>query len=218
MQDSKEYIVWDSVTPKAITSSTDATPIVVTCTAHGFATGDLVMIFGHTTNVAANGIYKVTKVDANSFSLQNYNSGANIAGSGAGAGASGWALPAPKILFAQDFKSIQFELVTSGTATLTVKCVGSYGKKIADIVDRFDDTPNFGATASASNPWSYLQIVDLDSGSGLAGSTGVALVGADVNKMYEVNVNSAKYITFIPTAYTQGVISLKAKLFNSLQV
>lgn len=217
MQDSKEYIVWDSVTPKAITSSTDATPIVVTATSHGFATGDLVMIFGHATNVAANGIYKVTKLTANTFSIQNYNSGADIAGSGAGAGSSGWVLPAPKILFCQDFKSIQFELVTSGTATLTVKVVGSYGKKISDQVQG-DDTPNFGATASAANPWSYIQIVDLDSGSGLAGSTGVALSGADVNKMYELNVNSAKYITFIPTAYTQGVISLKAKLFNGLQV
>ena len=217
MQDSKEYIVWDSVTPKAITSSTDATPVVVTCTGHGFATGDLVMIFGHTTNVAANGIYRVTKVNANSFSIQNYNSGADIAGSGAGAGANGWVLPAPKILFCQDFKSIQFELVTSGTATLTIKVVGSYGKKISDQVQG-DDTPNFGATASASNPWSYIEIVDLDAGTGLAGSTGVALTATDVNKMYELNVNSAKYITFIPTAYTQGTISLKEKLFNGLQV
>src|SRR3990167_1153215 len=65
---------------QALVSSTDATPIVVTMTAHGFKTGDTIKISGHTVNVAANGTWVITKVDANSFSLDS------SVGSGAGAG------------------------------------------------------------------------------------------------------------------------------------
>ena len=45
MQDFKEYQIWNGVTPKAITSSTNATPTVLTVTSHGFSTGDQVMVF-----------------------------------------------------------------------------------------------------------------------------------------------------------------------------
>lgn len=216
MQDSKDYLIWDAVTPKAVTSSTDATPIVVTATAHGFATGDLVMIQGHTTNVAANGIFKVTRVTADTFSLQDYNSGADVAGSGAGAGSSGVAIIAPKILFCQDFKSIQFELETSSSASCTINPVGSFGRKFADEVNG-NNTPNFGATQSKSNPWAYLGFVNLDDGSFTAGATGIVLAGTDVHKLYEINVNSGRFITFLLTAWTAGVITVRAKLLNSPQ-
>lgn len=73
----------------SITSSTDATPIEITTgSAHGFETGDIVTIEGHTTNTAANNTnsnryWAVTKVDSTKFTLDG------SAGSGAGAGASG---------------------------------------------------------------------------------------------------------------------------------
>ena len=45
---------------KAISSSTNATPIeVTTSTAHNLTTGDLVSIYDHATNTAANGIWEV---------------------------------------------------------------------------------------------------------------------------------------------------------------
>lgn len=60
----------------AILSSTNASPIVVTTTVngttpgpHGFATGDNVEIVGHTTNTAANGVWQITVLTANTFSL-----------------------------------------------------------------------------------------------------------------------------------------------------
>jgi hypothetical protein len=54
---------------KNIASSTNATPIVVTINSHGYSSGDVVHIRSHTTNTSANGIWKVTKVNDNSFSL-----------------------------------------------------------------------------------------------------------------------------------------------------
>jgi hypothetical protein len=53
----------------AIESSTNATPIEVTMTAHAFVTGDEVFIAGHTTNTQANGVWTVTKTGANTLTL-----------------------------------------------------------------------------------------------------------------------------------------------------
>ena len=52
-----------------IGSSTNATPIVVTATSHGLATGASVTIAGHLVNTDANGQWIVEVVNANSFKL-----------------------------------------------------------------------------------------------------------------------------------------------------
>lgn len=67
---------------KAITGATNATPIVITATAHGFTNGDLVFIDGVTGNLAANGVWKIANVAANTFELQRPD-GTNVVGSGA---------------------------------------------------------------------------------------------------------------------------------------
>lgn len=54
---------------KTITSSTNATPIAITCTSHGYSTGDTVVITGHTTNTNANGTWEITNTGANTFTL-----------------------------------------------------------------------------------------------------------------------------------------------------
>ena len=72
----------------AIVSSTNASPIVVQATAHGFNTGDSIEIEGHATNTAANGQWQITKTDANHFSLNGST------GNGVG-GATGYAIHDP---------------------------------------------------------------------------------------------------------------------------
>jgi len=74
-----------SAVPKTvtITGATNATPIVVTATAHGLQTSDWITISGITGNTNANGFFKVTRLTADTFSLQNYSTGAYIAGNGA---------------------------------------------------------------------------------------------------------------------------------------
>ena len=74
---------------KGITSSTNATPIVVTTsTAHGFTNGDLVFIDGHATNTAANGFWVITAASGSVFSLTT-PAGTNAVGNGVG-GATGY--------------------------------------------------------------------------------------------------------------------------------
>ncbi len=55
----------------AITGATNATPIVITQTSHGYTTGDIVIIFSVGGNTAANNTWKITTVNSNSYSLQS---------------------------------------------------------------------------------------------------------------------------------------------------
>lgn len=56
-------------TASSITSSTNATPIVITKNGHGIVTNDIVFVTGHTSNVGAHGAWIAEKVDANQFKL-----------------------------------------------------------------------------------------------------------------------------------------------------
>jgi hypothetical protein len=213
-----EITLYDAVTPVAVTSSTDATPIVVTATAHGLITGDRVLIYGHTTNIAANGIFKITKLTADTFSLQDEFTGADIAGSGAGAGASGLLVKAPPILLTTGYRNIILQVNTSGTATTTLKVAASLGKSktylSANYGPRYDFV-NMGATVLPSNPYTFVQSIDLDTAATLNGATGFVATGADLSKQYEVNVNAMKYLTVFPISWTQGVITVKALMVTN---
>lgn len=52
-----------------VTGATNASPIVITSTAHGLTTGTRVTVAGVGGNTAANGDFTITKIDANTFSL-----------------------------------------------------------------------------------------------------------------------------------------------------
>lgn len=71
----------DDETPAAITDATNATPIVITATAHGLANGDRVAIQGVGGNTAANGTFVVANVAANTFELTDKD-GNNVASNG----------------------------------------------------------------------------------------------------------------------------------------
>ncbi len=73
----------------SIASSTNASPIVITtATAHGFTTGQVVSVAGHTVNTSANGIWKVgTVISSTQFQILKLD-GSNTIAYGAG-GATG---------------------------------------------------------------------------------------------------------------------------------
>jgi hypothetical protein len=100
----QSYTLLNAAPVRAIASSTNATPIVVTATAHGFVTGDRVVIRDHATNTAANGVG---------------------AGTGTVGGASKWIL-------CEDFDTVVFSIDTDGggDAAGTIKFVASDGKGV----------------------------------------------------------------------------------------
>lgn len=216
MKKFSEYTILDGVTPQAITSSTDATPIVISKASHGYSTGNQVVINGHATNIAANGIFKITVLSSSTFSLQDINTGANIAGSGAGAGiATGVVALAPKVLLVQDFLNVVLQVNTSGSFNATFKVAGSLGKSKTNTSAQHGDTPNFGATQTPANPYSLIQVVNLATAAAVDGATGITSAGTDLHNTYEVNTNGLKYLTVFPTAWTAGAITIKAMAYSN---
>ena len=66
----------------AVTAATNASPSVVTCTAHGMANGDRVCIIGSLGNTAINGLFSVAGVTTNTFTLTDLDTAAAVAGNG----------------------------------------------------------------------------------------------------------------------------------------
>lgn len=65
-----------------ISLSTNASPIAVTMTAaHGYVTGDTIIITGHTTNTNANGTWEITVTSTTAFTLNN-STGNGVGGAG----------------------------------------------------------------------------------------------------------------------------------------
>lgn len=82
---SSEFIIVVGIvlaTPLNISAATNATPIVITNTAHGLLNGDMVTIVGATGNTAANGDWLVSNKTANTFELIDL-AGASSVGNGA---------------------------------------------------------------------------------------------------------------------------------------
>jgi hypothetical protein len=69
---------------KAVTAATNATPISITCTAHGYSTGDTVVIAGTGANIAPSlGTWEITVTGVNTFTLDGTTApGVSFSGSG----------------------------------------------------------------------------------------------------------------------------------------
>lgn len=109
---------------RTITGATNATPIVITATGHGYNSGDLVQIESVGGNTAANGTWRINVLTANTFELVgSVGSGAYTSGGasnrhfffmaifsfGTGDTADGAALPIP-------FPYLHFRVSNSGGA------------------------------------------------------------------------------------------------------
>lgn len=87
-----------------ITGATNADPCVITSTSsHGRSTGDFLHISGVLGNRTANGTFRITKVDANSFSLDN------TSGSGSYTSGGTWTYS----LFTMEFLAADMAIVGS---------------------------------------------------------------------------------------------------------
>ncbi len=192
----KKYTLLSAGKVVAIASSTNASPIEITTSgAHGLSTGDKVTINGHTTNTSANGSWTIIKVDATKFTLTD------SVGVGIG-GASGCVANFVDPINVLDFRHMIVAISSDGggTATATIKCVGSINETV----------PDFAAARSVANNFEFIQMIDKqDGGTGLAGDTGVVFAGADNYLQYEINVNGLKWLSFLPTAGSAGQFTIK---------
>lgn len=135
---------------KAITNATNATPPVVTCTGHGLSTGDLVAHVQVGGNANANGRFAVTVSDANTYTIQDIATGANIAGSGAyTSGGLMVPLGSTTLDFLNDVTAAARPAAGGTSANLSSKTVTNGVFDSADVTLTGVTAPSGGATCDA---------------------------------------------------------------------
>ena len=105
---------------------------------------------------------------------------------------------------ADGFRNIVVALLPAGTVNFTIKFVKS----------NQDTLPDFTAAATLTNLWEYAEVIDLENGSDINGSTGVPL-SATTTRSFEYNNNTAKWVGIMCTTYTTGTISGNVLLSNN---
>jgi hypothetical protein len=200
MQGSFQYTVMDAAPVRAIDSSTNASPIVITDAAHGLATGDTVTIISHAVNTAANGTWTVTRVSANEFSLDDST------GNGIGAGTGSWAKMTAPAIFIQDAETVSITVDTDGggDAAMTLKLWTS---------DQ-EEAPDAALAQSASNQYDFVDMIDKEDGASIDGDTGFAVAAADDHRQFVLNDSGSRWAGIIATAGTAGEVTVKFRLFN----
>jgi len=186
---------------RAITSSTNATPIVVTAASHWFSTWDRVRINWHATNTAANGTWTVTRVDANSFSLDDsvWN----------WVWAWTWVYAnSPKDIFCRDYKNVVVTIATDwwGDAAMTLK-LAWYTAAI------WGSLPDVAKAQSATNMYDFIQMIDYEDNNPTDWDTWFIVATADDYRQYMANVETLDYITVLHTAWTAGEVSVWFTLY-----
>jgi len=111
----------------------------------------------------------------------------------------------PKI--ATDFRNATFEVATDGggTANFTIKFQWSTSK----------EKPDFDSAVSVSNIWSYIEAIDLEDGSSIAGNTGVSTSWADLYKYFAANADGLRWYNVEVTTYSAGAVTVKGYLFSN---
>jgi len=199
-KDTKYYNLLVAGAPRAITSSTNATPTVITMAAvHGLSTGARVQIMGHTTNVKANGLWTVTVTSTTKFSLDGSTAG--------GVGADGIAVaPAPRVIFVEEFDYIVLDVVSDGG--------GDYAGVIHPVGSIGDTAANFAGTISKTNMYEFLDFVDIETATSIDGDTGVTVAGADQYRTFRVDVKGLTWFTVIHSSGTAGELTINARLYQ----
>ena len=97
--------------------------------------------------------------------------------------------------------------ITPTAATATVKCAGSIANA----------EPNFAGAVSATNEHDFIEMVDLEDQSNIIdGDTGVVFAGAITeSRMFEVNTNGLKWLTFNTTAISAGDLTIRIRPFKN---
>lgn len=105
-----------------------------------------------------------------------------------------------------DFKNLELELTSASSANLTVKVQGSFA----------ETAPDFSTAASATNPWFYVALYDLESpGAIINGSTGIVFAGTDAVYGLIANVDGLQHINAIVSGYAAGNATLKLNAYDN---
>ena len=205
-----EYTLFDS-TKLLQAAFTAATTDIVTCTGHGFVTGDKIRVTTSAgdlpAGLAINTDYYVVKIGANTFYLNSTPSddtASRIDITDAGTGTHTLHLKS-RVIDVDDFRHATLSWHTANSFNATTKVQGS----------RQEDV-DFEAAASATNRWDYIQVINNEDGSTVDGDTGISptVAGTDDNFEFAVNVDGMKLLCLDVSSWTAGTLAATLSLFN----
>lgn len=109
-----------------------------------------------------------------------------------------------KIIDVRDWVNCVVCIASSKNSTGKVLCCG------AELASDYDKSPDFTTSPTTTNRYSYLQMVNLDTGALVNGTNGwtIADTGADVVSMFEVNINAVDYLTFDCNDIKDGTLTI----------
>jgi hypothetical protein len=121
-----------------------------------------------------------------------------------------------KTMDVESFRHIILAIDTANSFSGTIQVQGSINDQVISSGNTQGDTipPTWTNAATFSNQWSYIQLIDLQDGSTVNGSTGIVATGTDVHRLFEVNTNGLKWLTVNVTARVAGGVYAVAKPFN----
>lgn len=100
----------------------------------------------------------------------------------------------------ESFRNVEIEVAQS-----------AFSGTIQFVVSNADTAPNFANAASATNPWSYVQVVDQIDGSSIAGGTGIISTTVTSVRNLELNTNAFKWVGAVVSNYSAGSVNVKFK-------
>lgn len=198
--------IFNSASKPAATFTVVASTDIFTVSAHGLQIGDCVQLT--TDGTLPTGLslltnYYIINPTTNTFQLSAIPNGPVVDVTAAGSSTNTYHLYG-KAIYIGDWKYNQIFLDFSNTPSMVVKIQAST-----------DDTaPDFNAAASATNRWTYLSFVNKDSGSTVAGSTGLTASGV-AQAVLELNTHGMNWVTLALTTYTSGNIMATLQVFES---
>lgn len=123
-----------------------------------------------------------------------------------------------RVIDVRDHRNIIISLIATNTPTATVKIIGTCENDVKSDASGIGTLSTDGITVKASDKdliWDYMRLVDLNGGSDITGSTGVAYTGTAGKKLLEVNTNTLAYIAIEITGYSAGKITAKVRLSDN---
>jgi hypothetical protein len=111
------------------------------------------------------------------------------------------------MFFCKDFRTVILTMVAASSANATVKV---YGSSMEDV------RPSLASAVSATNEYTPIEVVNLDSGDNVDWSAWIAWAwSADWTTKYEVNTNGLNWIGVKMTARTAGSVTVTVDMYDN---
>jgi len=107
------------------------------------------------------------------------------------------------------FKNCIIEISSVWASSFTIKAQGAMW-----IGTLWDTKPDFSSAKTTSNPWDYIEMIDLEDGTAIDWDTGVAFSAADV-RLFELNVNAIDFINLDITTWVSWAVTARVRLYTN---